>query len=225
MALFDNLEKFDLRAHGDGREREWWFLLEGSFPAYQAFWQRHVVLLTNRIDSSIQFGDERWSRLRADIPLGFEKMAMHHYSIFYFLARATERLRATDVAFYAEDVFYLLDTCGDNLARFREKVRQIVDYLSGPRPFWAKEPKHECPAIREIAEYRNAMLHNAVLGRAVGKGREYLPVLSRLPEVEDSWRQTEKLSESDWVDARLLLEKLQRDLCGYLQSRRCPTDS
>src|SRR5271157_2423115 len=104
-----NLDTYSIAEHGDRREQEWWPLLEKSFPNYQVFWRRYVVPVTNRIDSSITPFGRPWYRVRPDIKPRFETLAVTHYSVFYFVARALEKLNEPD-RLYPEDAVFLLET-------------------------------------------------------------------------------------------------------------------
>jgi hypothetical protein len=130
MSEFDKLDGFHLLLHGDGREKDWWPLISADFPAYQEFWRKYIVPLTNRVDPTInqQNNYAEWAGARQGIDSIFEKMAMHHYSVFYFLARATRAIRL-DKSSYPEDVLYLLDACGGNVHQFFVVMRKIAGKL------------------------------------------------------------------------------------------------
>jgi hypothetical protein len=110
------LELFKLESHGDGREIELFPVVRDQFPSYEVLWRRYIVPLTNRILPGFSFPADRdnWIRLRDDVPGAWLTWAMHHYSVFYYFARAVKRLQSEEYP-YPEDVFSLLDACGDNV--------------------------------------------------------------------------------------------------------------
>jgi hypothetical protein len=171
MTGFDKLEEFHFDLHGDGREREWWHLVSSDFPAHEEFWRKYIVPLTNRVNPNInpQNSYSHWIGARQDINRNYEQMAMHHYSVFYFLARATYALRV-DKSFYPEDILYLLDSCGDNVHNFFVLIKQIAKKLGGSLEFLPNQEKDLCPeesrikkmcergGFVEVKKYRNALL-------------------------------------------------------------------
>src|SRR4051794_14174062 len=90
--LFASLELLSIREHGDARERAVWPMVSASLAAYELFWRSLVVLLTNRIDHSVPVGPE-WIRLRPNIPVEYERLAMHNYSLFYYSAMAYQGIQ------------------------------------------------------------------------------------------------------------------------------------
>src|ERR1019366_7484046 len=98
------LDGFALAVHGDRHEREFWPILSHRFPSYEILWRRFIVPLTNRVDPQLAARPQDWIRLRPDVPEQFEKMAMAHYSVFYFLGRAAKRISEERAALeYPED--------------------------------------------------------------------------------------------------------------------------
>ncbi len=91
MAAMTEFDRFSLEADGDRHEQRFWKLLAADFPAYQLFWRMYVVPLTNRVDFSIDRSDRRWIRMRPAVSDRYLRMAMDHYSVFYFVGRATEQ--------------------------------------------------------------------------------------------------------------------------------------
>src|SRR4029077_9375151 len=94
MDEYDGLELFSLKNHGDWREVELGPLIQEAFPAYEIFWRRYIVPLTNRVDPAIPPDTPKWIRLRPEVSNTLEWMAMCHYSVFYYLARARKRMRS-----------------------------------------------------------------------------------------------------------------------------------
>jgi hypothetical protein len=118
MTWWDNAG-FSLLHNGDRYERLWWPLIEREFPEYERFWVRHIVPLTNRIDPQVGHSDSKCIAFREDLNVSphLESMAMAHYSVFYYLARAT-LLVCYEPRLYVEDAFGLLGTTVYNFKRF-----------------------------------------------------------------------------------------------------------
>jgi hypothetical protein len=145
MGCFDSLDGFTLNDFGDHHEQRLRDLVSPVFPAYEIFWRRYVVPLTNRIDPNFSFAKDRdpWIRLRPDVPARQEKLAMHHYSVFYYLGRAAERISSGECE-YPEDVFSLLDACGDNAREFCALAREILRDFGQPFDFLPTRKDHLC---------------------------------------------------------------------------------
>jgi hypothetical protein len=221
MSEYEALERFDLREHGDHWEKELWGFVEEAFPAYEVFWRRYVVPLTNRIKPTI--GPPEWIRLRSEIKSGnsLERMTMHHYSVFYFLARARKRICEDKPLPLPEDVFSLLDACRDNILHFFQAIG-IIYTFSKPSlgvPTDEGDLCRVCPTLASIKGYRNTILHNPVLGRRADREREFLPKREFLARVEDSWREAERLKGDEVVDSHELYEQLYRDLTAFLEKQ------
>lgn len=218
MSDFENLEKFNLLDHGDYYEKQWWQLVCQDFAAYETFWRRYIVPLTNRVDPSISADSDQWIGTRQDVDSRYEKIAMAHYSVFYYLARATQ-LVTSPAGYFTKDAFYLLDSCADNVKLFFDSIRSIMRDLGDSAEFLPKQHPKDYPAeFSEIQSYRDVMLHNPVYGRLVKNGVEFLPEAGRLGEIKWSWRKLATLSANDFVDSRERLKSLRLALAKYLQS-------
>jgi len=154
------LEGFTLTKHGDSRERQWWPLVAKDFPAYEAFWRLYVVPLTNRVDTSIAASDPRWIRVRPPVSDQYLRFAMAHYSVFYWIARASEIIARHPKIEYPEDVIYLLQAAGEDLVRFLGELIHIGKDAGAEFPFPAPEqyPKGYAPVFAEIKAYRDVLL-------------------------------------------------------------------
>lgn len=229
MSNYDYLDEFTLASHGDHREQEWGPAIREYFPAYEIFWRRYVVPLTNRVDPSISFSNrDLWIRLRDGVRPEYEQMAMHHYSIFYYLARAIVRIRSGKSVF-PEDVFASLDACGDNVRAFFAAMRSILkdfgvhtDFLPVQKDQLCvgeerSKPKMLRGAFVEVQAYRDTILHNPVLGRGMQVSREFLPKPEFLPKVELSWREAARLESEQLIESQELYAKLLSDCGSFLQ--------
>ena len=220
---------YNLDEHGDRYERLWWPVLKNDFPEYERFWINHIVPLTNRINPEIPQTDPRWIGFRDDpkISDALEAMAAH-YSMFYFLARAT-LLIAYEPHIYFEDAFALLAAATENAERFvKVWLRGLTnDSKLSSRSLWGiKDPL--VPAVEDIHLYRNVLLHAPVLGRAHYLGAEFLPKKQFLPKVdlagrgerskaEGSWRALQKLTDTDFIEGRALLTQLKAEVITGLR--------
>jgi hypothetical protein len=177
MINWSSLDRFDLGLHGDRHERELWPLVSGCFPSYEILWRRLIVPLTFRIDrQAASESAQRWIRFRG-IPEKYERVAMAHYSVFYFFGRAAKRVSEGGMAFeHPEDVFFLLDSVGDNLKSFLSRMHELAKDC-GIALFEAKAiaqfPKGFGPFV-EISAYRDVLLHNPVIGRGVDVDKTYI---------------------------------------------------
>jgi hypothetical protein len=227
MDELDALDGFDLARHGDRNEREFWPLLSGRLPSYEILWRRLIVPMTNRIDREINPDSDRWIRFRSAIPKNYEQLSMAHYSVFYFLGRASKRLSEETTAFeYPEDVFFLLHSVDDNFKRFMESMNAIgrdcgIEVFE---PKLINQLSKEHPSFKEISDYRNVLLHNPILGRGVEDGRVYLPKWSEdeskspLERVRTSWIEAAKLSRDNLISTNDLFGRLMVEVCNVLET-------
>jgi hypothetical protein len=227
MGEYDSLESFNLKNHGDRRERLWGQVIQTEFPAYEVLWRRYIVPLTNRINPAILDTSE-WIRLRPEVKR-LEWMTMCHYSVFYYLARARARMLDDTLPLFPEDVFTLLDTCRDNVGHFFESVRKIFGDFGRPAPrlptqeplLCSREdrvkPELERGGFVMAKAYRDVMIHNPVLGRTIDKTAEALPHWTVLERVKCSWRAAESLKPGDWISCHDLFEALYLDITRFLQ--------
>ncbi len=206
------LNDFRLQDQGDRLEKKWWPLVGTEFPSYEVFWRHYVVPFTNRIDSSISRSGREWIRVRRSVPDHYLQVMMGHYSVFYRVGRASEIVARPHIE-YPEDVFDLLDSAGDNLKWFLQKLLKVGSdadaklSVSSPDQF----PKGFDRVFREIKEYRDTLLHNPVLGRAVDVGREYLPIYTKLGDVKELWRSAETLKKDELVESTALVTRLCKE--------------
>jgi hypothetical protein len=218
MTWWDNAG-FSLLYHGDRYERLWWPLLEKEFPEYERFWLRHIVPLTNRINLQVGHSDSKWIAFRDDpnVNPDLEKMAMAHYSVFYYLARAT-LLVCYEPRLYVEDAFWLLGTTIYNLERFLKKWHRGLARAFGLCVSLLPPDDLEGSPFEEIRKYRHTLTHAPVLGRAHYPNSELLPGKEHLKEVEESWRFAQGLDTKSFIEARTLLLELRTELLGKLRN-------
>jgi hypothetical protein len=233
MGDYDNLDKFTLAKHGDRWEQRWAALLQPHFPAYEVFWRRYIVPLTNRIDPSISTPQNAdfWIRLRDPVRDVQEQLAMSHFSVFYYLARATARIHEETAIECPEDIFALLDACGDNVRAFFKSIRKVLEDFGYSIDFLPFQKKEMCTqkdlaklarfrgAFVEVEAYRDTILHNPVLGRIVGDSGERLPERQYLKQVQKSWKTVENLPANAFVDTTELFSRLHGEITAFLQEK------
>jgi hypothetical protein len=149
---------------------------------------------------------------------------MAHYSVFYFIGRAVSRLLNDEAAMEnPEDVFFLLDSAGDNLKRFCLALNEFAKDWGGQifETKVANFPKGFKP-FEEIEAYRDALLHNSVLGRGINVKKVFLPKwhphppISPLERVAASWRKAGQLRQEELIDTKDLFDRLLRELFELL---------
>jgi hypothetical protein len=217
-----NRQKFDKQLeqfritdqHGSQEEKDLFPLVANEFPNYEIFWRRYIVPCTYRIDPSAMGS----IRIRPDAKR-FEKMAMSHYSTFFYFAHATRALGvANSYELLANIVFFLLDSSIDNLELFLKQIKEISSDF-GQRVKLG-QPRNGNDFITQISDYRNTLAHNPVLGRAVNhQGLEMLPIHRVLKKVERSWLEIEKLTENEFRETREVIEELRRAYAAYLNKK------
>jgi predicted transcriptional regulator len=227
---YDNLEKFNLDDHGDHHENQRWSVVKTRFPNYEIFWRRFIVPLTNRIDPAISQGDVRWIRLRPIVPEQFEKLAVCHYSIFYYLSRAAQRRTqvSQDQPAFVDDVVYLYETCLENVHHFFGALRDLATDFNVQVDYLPKQHPHNYPRVAwDIYAYRNVLLHNPVLGRRVSDVGTWLPKIpariktsqqacDHLAQFRFSWKKVEKLPQHDFIAADTLLQSFEEGVSNYV---------
>jgi hypothetical protein len=222
----NSLDLFDLGTQGDRHEREFWPLVSKQFPSYEILWRWLIVPLTFRVDRRAASLDlQEWIRFRPGIPVKYEHMAMAHYSVFYFLGRAWKRFSEGTSFEYPEDVLFLLDSVGDNFKCFLSAMNDIGKDC-GIKVFdpgkITQFPK-EFEPFPEISAYRDVLLHNTVVGRAVDVEKTAIPRWHRdksespLEKVKHSWRAAGQLSPEDLIATEDLLKRLITEACKLLE--------
>jgi len=170
---------------------------------------------------SIQPESHTWYRVRFGIPRQWERLAVSNYSVFYFAGRAFAKLREP-AKLYPEDIAYLLESSGENALHFFEAMQDILRDLDIRLGLPRQYPRDFSEVFQSISAYRNAMLHNPVLGRAERHGSEYLPTEAALEKVQEReflWSAVEELNDSEFTEARKLFDGYARKAVQYLNSR------
>lgn len=219
---FADLATLTITDHGDARERAVWPEVVGHLSNYEVFWREMIVLLTNRIVPQ-ELAGLHWVRLRQSIPIGYEKLAMYNYSLFYYASNAwraiedDRRQLASGAYPHPERVFASLQTCIEQVKRLQSTAREILRRIGILDP---KLPKHPQSLYGTIGAYRNAFAHDPLLGRAVDHSRELLPPKNRLPKKDFLlWRDTAVIPTSEMVDCLELENRLWLELAHFLQAQ------
>jgi hypothetical protein len=220
---FSGLSVLTIGAHGDARERDVWPDVAGTLSNYEAFWRELIVLLTNRIiPAAVAWPD--WIRLRPAIPRSYEQLAMHNYSLFYYAAMARraiddDRKRLGSRAYpHPERIFAAMQAAIEQAKPLQGLAR---DHLRGIGVERWRFPRHPQGLYETIGSYRNAFLHNPVLGRAVDQGRELLPSPDRLLKGRSPmlWRDSATIPTAEMIDGFKLEEDLWQRLADFLQAQ------
>jgi hypothetical protein len=137
---------------------------------------------------------------------------MANYSVFYYLARSCAA--TSEPHLFPEDAFILLRAATENI---REFLHVLASRLAKPLGIQAdKLPTYdqieETQAAKDIFKYRNAFVHFARLGRNPNLAWDFIPNSSQVTAAKLSWRYVQKLPEDQFVESRLFLKELQRDL-------------
>jgi hypothetical protein len=220
---YSGLAVLTLACHGDARERDVWRDVAGTLSDYEMFWREFIVLLTNRIVPGVATGPQ-WIRLRQSIPVEYEQLAMHNYSLFYYAAtawRAIEHDRkrlASGEYPHPERIFTAMQSCVEQAKPLQTLARNILRRVGVDRP---ELPKHPQDLYETVGTYRNAFAHDPVLGRAVDHGRELLPPKDRLPKNGSPllWRDAAAIPTAEMIDSLSFESDLWRQLAQFLQTQ------
>jgi hypothetical protein len=220
---YAGLAVLTLASHGDARERDLWPDVASTLSNYEMFWRDLIVLLTNRIVRGVAARPE-WIRLRHSIPVEYEQLAMHNYSLFYYAATAWraiehDRNRLASRAYpHPERIFAAMQACVEQAKPLQTLARNILRRVGVDRP---KLPKHPQELYEAVGTYRNAFAHDPVLGRAVDQGRELLPPKDRLPKDGSPllWRDSAAIPTAEMIDGLSLEDDLWRQFAQFLQTQ------
>jgi hypothetical protein len=219
--------RFNLTRDGDPYERLWWPLLERYFSEWERFWIHHIVPLTNRVDKKHEHTPERlFLRGGGQIDERIEFMLMAHYSVFYFLGRASVAI-LTEPHLFPEDAFMYLQAACENVARFLTTfTADIAPLLRIEREYLSNIPRRAPHAKKfafakdypfaQINDYRNAFVHWPRLGRNPRLPWEVIPRYEELSLAALSWSHVQGLSEKNFINGREYLQKVRIDLLVFL---------
>lgn len=69
----------------------------------------------------------------------------------------------------------------------------------------------------EVQEYRDAILHNPVLGRGIQVSREFLPKREFLAKGKLTWREAARLKPEQLIDSEKLYSRILGEIASFLQ--------
>jgi hypothetical protein len=164
-----------------------------------------------------------WIRIRSTIPLEYEQLAMHNYSLLYYAAAARQEIEKDRRRIAAgkyprpELAFFMMQICVERAIDLQRIARKIFCALA----IRHKLPKHPKSLYEAIGAFRNAFAHDPILGRATAHGREMLPPPERLPKKGRPllWRETADMSVNCMIDGLAYQERLWQELASFLQEQ------
>ena len=188
---------YTLVQHGDSLEQECYPLfLQGEFPTYEIFWQRHVVPLTNR-PTDITFKNNielsAIGKCENDVCI-----AQLHYSILNHL-HCVYKLRIQANLVFDQVMEGILrldgarDVAFDLLERFSDPAKYGA-WINNARtePLGSKQAQNNWlvkthPPFNDIHHYRNILVHGRALPTLNVNGINYLPDIDKVEKYFD-WR-------------------------------------
>jgi hypothetical protein len=202
---------FRLCWHGDHYERLFEPKLAGDLKEYEIFWIKHIVPLTNRIDSRISQLDPRWIMLRPGLPRLLDLFCESHYSAAFYYCRACSLIDSAEQM--PESIFAVLRMSSYNLFR----LLKICDKLFATLGYPYRRFTHltdAAPIWGTITLYRDLLLKNPVPGRARHIQPNSLPRESVIRQIVDAktkgdkiftWQEAQQLSDGDFINATDLI--------------------
>jgi hypothetical protein len=217
---FTSLNELCLRDHGDAIERFYSPKVASSLSEYEIFWKKFIVLLTNRVNPSL---DKDWIMLRSGLSEKYESLLMANYATFHHCVVAHEQIEIgrkakAECGFnHLELFFFSAKACLESLKVLQSKAGLLLS-SRGIRPRFPQSPDD---MIHAITFYRDVFAHRGHLGRGTQHGRDLIPALEHLPgsgkDPKSFWSYTMALPEREMTDALDLQAKLWSKLAGYLR--------
>jgi len=164
---YKNIEEFDkeylskitLANDGDGYERVFWPYINERFPNYEKFWQKHIVLLTKRIETAT--GTDR-IKPRDTVDTKLLDISEVHYSIFMNLIQAYNRLEHPDLSWFEDFYVHLVSAC-DLAEMFCKRIERLRIVNINLQNTDAYNNYHKF--VKLINDYRNQIVHNTKIGK------------------------------------------------------------
>jgi len=215
---------YTLVKDGDIFEQHYWPIFIGKeFAVYEAFWQKHVVPLTNRpgnIDFKNDTALRSTGKTHQDICI-----AQLHYSILRHLARLFELMtkpKIVDLDCLTDGFARLTgahDVAFELLERYCSRTKYNPwDEKDGrqARSTWQKMNSYPLQLIRD---YRNHLIHGRLTPSVIG-GDHYFPRIGLEKKYLD-WRsvtQNPSLNSADFDTGRNILNAAWSDTLDYLEN-------
>ena len=226
---------FTLLAHGDGYEQRYHPLfLHVEFPAYEEFWLRFIVPLTNR-PNDIQFKTDAELAAIGRVPQDI-CIAQLHYSVLRNLVRAFDirGAAAVSVDLLCAGMSALVgaqDTAFDLLERFRHRAqydpwldkRRVAGGPIGSREAQKAWKQYDNYPLQDIRDYRNNLVHGRTMpGIGIG-GVICVPVIGRELLYLD-WRHVTGVAPAalpvhDFAEPATILTDAWNRTVAYIQSK------
>jgi hypothetical protein len=235
MVASSRFMPYTLLADGDGFERHYHPLfLNAEFPAYEEFWVRFVVPLTNR-PADIQFKSD------ADLlAIGHGSqdicIAQLHYSVLRNLVRAFDIRGAASVTvdLLCAGMSALVgaqDTAFDLLERFRHPAqydpwldkRRVKGGSIGSQEAQREWKEYDKYPLQDIRDYRNCLMHGRTMPGIGIAGSICVPVIGRELHYLD-WRNVTGVAPGilplhDFAEPIAILADAWYRTVAYLQSK------
>lgn len=218
---------YKLEIDGDSREINYAkAFIKAEFPAYEEFWQRYIVRLTNR-PSDLHFKDANGL---AAVGCGDQEIqvAQLHYSVLVHLAAAWD-IRQQKIASHKElswAMFSLVsaqDVATELLARVLlsgNNYRPFYNRSSKKaREDWVLEKKYKWPTdIAAIRTYRNNLAHGHVFP-SEDRGTLTFPIIGKESQYRD-WRPViiGRYNPADFEPGDKIVDGAWKATLDYLQS-------
>lgn len=159
------MTKYSLLVDGDPVEVSAWSrFVEREFAAYEAFWLKHVVSLTNRPEDSHFKSDEELSRIgkgHDDICI-----AQLHYTVLVHLVRADSLTMNPYGPLSVEDfrdamirLAAATDVADELLERYTHPERHYAPWSEKQGEIARKAWRAEDNSLKVVRDYRNRMIH------------------------------------------------------------------
>jgi hypothetical protein len=224
---------YTLQADGDGCERHYYPLfLHAEFPAYEEFWERFVIPLTNR-PNDIQFKTDAALAAAGRTPQDI-CIAQLHYSVLRNLVRAFDVRGAAPftVDLLCVGISALVgaqDTAFDLLERFRHPAqydpwldkRRLPGGAVGSREATRAWQQHDNLPLQDIRDYRNNLMHGRTMPGIGIAGAIHVPVIGREFHYLD-WRRVTGVAAAalpvqDFAEPATILTDAWNRTLAYLQ--------
>jgi len=228
---------YRLAIDGDDREKKGWGLfLPSDFPAYEQFWLKHVVPLTNR-PANIHFKGDATLAAEGKVDEDLT-IAQLHYTVLKHLLGAHQVRQAHPLDEFglfvalssltgAQDVaFELLQRCTSRgkydpwmESRPKGKKRPRVKSGQDAQEDWKKANQYP---LQHIRDYRNKLIHGRTPPAFVGPTGLSLPAMGAVDKYCD-WRKVtdpvaaRKIPTGDFESASMILDQAWRETLRYLE--------
>ena len=122
-------KSFTYKTFGDGYEMQYGDLVIDNFSNSEAFWQKFITPLTNRIDAFISNSNDKIKQ-RQSASLDVRDLSAIHYSVFMNLTYAVECLTKKQISYFENFYAHLGSVC-DLAEEFLTQLYFISLYCEG----------------------------------------------------------------------------------------------